>query len=185
MIEKRKILNKKIMIPFLAIFIIGSGVIAISTSITAVKAIPFMEKDDLKINGTINAGETVKNYIKDSIKIPFTSAASTAVKQITNGNIIGGHIDWISGFLVYKFIVVNPENETLHKVIIDPGNGQVLYTSPGIQMGEDFFGTPGVLGGGFGPLGSHVLAGGFGHGPFEFGAWSTPGGFMGGGGIWH
>jgi hypothetical protein len=50
-----------------------------------------------------------------------------------------------------------------------------------------FFGRPGALGGGFGPLGPHGLAGGFGHVPFGFGfgPWRGPGGFMGGDGIWH
>ena len=72
--------------------------------------------------------------------------------------------------------------------MIDAGNGKVLYTSPGQQMGGGgLFGRLGVLGGGFGPLGPHGLAGGFGHVPFGFGfgPWRGPGGFMGGDGIWH
>lgn len=79
---------------------------------------------------------------------------------------------------------MNPDTHTVNHSIIDAGNGKVLYTSPGQQIGGGFFGTQGVIGGAFGP---HGLAGGFGHGPFGlgFGPWRAPGGFMGGAGFWH
>ena len=137
MTDKNNIFKRKIVISSVLVVVVValSALIVISTtSIASVKAFPpFIEKDEIKVNGTIKVEETVKNYIKDSIKIPFESAASTAAKQIINGSIIGGHIDGMSGFLVYKFMVVNPENETLYKVIVDPGNGQVLYTSDGMS----------------------------------------------------
>jgi uncharacterized membrane protein YkoI len=136
------------------------------------------------ITGSINVMQMTKNIIKDNLKVSFSEAADIAGKQITNGTVVGGHLGVVQGYLVYIFFAVNPETHTAYHTIIDGGNGKVLYTSPAQQMraGGGFFGTPGVLGKGFGP---HGLAGGFGHGPFEFGSWRTPGGFIGGGGMWH
>jgi uncharacterized membrane protein YkoI len=139
------------------------------------------------ITGSINVMQMTKSIIKDNLKVSFSQAADIAVKQITNGTVVGGHLGVVQGYLVYTFFAVNPETHTAYHTIIDAGNGKVLYTSSGQQMGgPGFFGTPGVLGGAFGP---HGLAGGFGHGPFGFGfgfgPWRTLGGFIGGGGMWH
>jgi hypothetical protein len=80
----------------------------------------------------------------------------------------------VQGYIVYTFFGVNLGTHTTYFTIIDAGNGKVLYTSSGQQMGG---------GGLFGPYG---LAAGFGHGPFAFGYWSTPGGFTNAGGrMWH
>ena len=81
------------------------------------------------------------------------------------------------GYLTYTCFVVDPANDGGHKVIIDAGNGQVLYTSEVEQMGF------GDNNGGFGSFGHGF--GSFGHGPFGFAPWSTSGGFMGAGDIWH
>ena len=138
------------------------------------------------ITGSVNVMQMTKNIIKDNLKVSFSQAADIAVKQITNGTVVGGHLGVVQGYLVYIFFAVNPETHTAYHTIIDAGNGKVLYTSPGQQMEGrgGFFGTPGALGGAFG---LHGLAGGFGHGPFGFGfgPWRAPGGFMGGDGIWH
>lgn len=139
-----------------------------------------------KINGSVNLVENIKNVFKENTKISFTAASETGQKQIPNGTILGGHLGVIQGYLVYTFFGVNPETHKAYHTLIDAGNGKVLYTSPGIQMGEGFFGIPGILGPGFGH-GPHALAGGFGHGPFGFGfaPWRATGGFMGEEGIWH
>jgi hypothetical protein len=137
------------------------------------------------ITGSINVMQMTKNIIKDNLKVSFSQAADIAVKQITNSTVVGGHLGVVQGYLVYTFFAVNPETHTAYHTIIDAGNGKVLYTSPGQQMGGGrggFFGTPGALGGAFG---LHGLAGGFGHGPFGFGPWRALGGFIGGGGMWH
>jgi uncharacterized membrane protein YkoI len=136
------------------------------------------------ITGSINVMQMTKNIIKDNLKVSFSQAADIAGKQITNATVVGGHLGVVQGYLVYTFFAVNPETHTAYHTIIDAGNGKVLYTSPGQQIrgGGGFFGTPGALGGAFGP---HGLAGGFGHGPFGFGPSRAPGGFMGGGGMWH
>jgi uncharacterized membrane protein YkoI len=142
-----------------------------------------------KSTGSINVMQTTMNIVKDNLKVSFSRAADIAGKQITNGTVIGGHLGVVQGYLVYTFFGVNPVTQTAYHTIIDAGNGNVLYTSPGQQMGgPGFFGTPGAFGP-IGSLGPHGSAGGFGHGPFGFGfgfgPWKAPGGFMGGGGPWH
>jgi len=81
-----------------------------------------------KIQGSINIGQVLLSNVKTS----FTDAANTAATAngITNGKVIGGSLTMAQGFLVYKFQVVNGNN-MVYSVIIDPSNGNVLYTSPG------------------------------------------------------
>jgi uncharacterized membrane protein YkoI len=132
-----------------------------STNIPQFDAMP-------KINGSVNVRDGIKNFFAENAKTPFVTAAQTAQDQITNGTVLGGHLGVTQGYLAYTYFVVDPTNDAAHKVIIDAGNGQVLYTSEGKQMGsfrESMFGhEPGQ----------------FGHGPGQFG--HGPGPF---GGFWH
>jgi hypothetical protein len=73
-------------------------------------------------------------------------------------------------------LVVDPTKDTVHKVIVDARNGQVLYTSEGKQMGlmgESMFGLfgDGQRRGpeGFGPFGYGFGPFGYGFGPFGYG----------------
>ena len=136
-----------------------------------------------KINGSVNVRDGIKNFFAENTKTPFITGAQTAQDQITNGTVLGGHIGVTQGYLTYTYFVVNPTNDTAHKVIVDAGNGQVLHTSEGKQIGSgaqsmfesfgqgrEYKGFGG--GGGFGP---------FGHGFGPFGS----GGFGPFGGFWH
>ena len=89
-----------------------------------------------KINGSVNVVENIKNVFKENTKISFTAAAETAQKQVPNGTILGGHIGVTQGFLTYTYFVVDPSKQTAHRVIIDAGNGNVLYTSQGHPIGQ-------------------------------------------------
>lgn len=82
-----------------------------------------------RINGSINVGQEIKNFFNENTKIPFNTAAESALNQIPNRKILGGHLGVTQGFLTYTFIAVEPTGETAHKVIVDAGNGKVLYTS--------------------------------------------------------
>ena len=197
---KTKITDKKVLVPAVIGAIIASvilaGIFIAYPAISSVYAVqPFNTTASAgtvpggsqvpKITGSINVMQTTKNVIKDNLKVSFSQAADIAGKQITNGTVVGGHLGVVQVYLAYTFFRVNPETHTAYHTIIDAGNGKVLYTSPGQQMGGGrggFFGTPGALGGAFG---LHGLAGGFGHGPFGFGPWRALGGFIGGGGMWH
>jgi hypothetical protein len=138
-----------------------------------------------KINGSVNVRDGIKNFFAENAKTPFITGVQTAQDQIANGTVLGGHIGVTQGYLTHTYFVVNPTNDTAHKVIIDAGNGQVLYTSEGKQIGPrgqsmfESFGQGrghegfGGGGGGFGP---------FGHG---FGPFGGGGGFGPFGGFWH
>jgi hypothetical protein len=207
----RKLLQKKVLIPA----ILGAGILllasafivasplenswaqqqlgmnnTIPTDIPQYNAIP-------NINGSVNVRDGIKNFFTENERTSFATAAQTAQDQITNGTVLGGHIGVTQGYLTYTYFVVDPTYDRAHKVIIDAGNGQILYTSEGKQMGfggnDGGFGPFGhgfgPFGHGFGPFGhgfgpfGHALSGGFGHGPFGFAPWSTSGGFMNGSGI--
>ena len=121
-----------------------------------------------QINGTINLKNSTNNISVGKVSVPFLTAAQTAQNSISNGKIINGHIGITQGFLTYNFLISNPTNNTLSKVIVDPGNGKILYTSPSMPINSTQF-AMNVFDGmnnGFGH-------GGFGHG--GFGHWGTGG----------
>ena len=137
-----------------------------------------------KINGSVNVRDGIRNFFTENAMTPFITGAQIAQNQIANGTVLGGHKGVTQGYLTYTYFVANPTDDTAHIVIIDAGNGQVLYTSEGKQIGswgQSVFssfgqgkGYEGTGGGrGFGPFGH-----GFGpfHGSGEFGPF---------GGFWH
>jgi uncharacterized membrane protein YkoI len=123
-----------------------------------------------QINGSVSLANEASNFINENVKVSFVAAAQTAQGQVTNGTVLGGHLGVVQGYLVYTFFVSDLGNQTGHLVIVDAGNGNVLYTSEGQSFGS--FGLPMM----FGPWGGH---GGFGewHGP------GKPHWF--GGGMWR
>ena len=123
-----------------------------------------------QINGSVSLANEASNFINENVKVSFVAAAQTAQGQVTNGTVLGGHLGAVQGYLVYTFFVSDIGNQTGHLVIVDAGNGNVLYTSEGQSFGS--FGHQMM----FGPWGGH---GGFGewHGP------GKPHWF--GGGMWR
>jgi uncharacterized membrane protein YkoI len=122
-----------------------------------------------QINGSVSVANETSNFINENVKVPFVAAAQTAQGQVTNGTVFGGHLGVVQGDLVYKFFVADTGNQTGHLVVVDAGNGEVLYTSEGQSFGS--FGHPMM----FGPWGGQ-----------GFGEWHGPGkphGF--GGGMWR
>jgi uncharacterized membrane protein YkoI len=89
-----------------------------------------------KITGSVHAEQSVKNVIKDNLKISYLQASQIAAKQIPNGAIVGGHLEVVQGYLVYTFFVVNTQDQTGHIITIDAGNPTVLYMSQGQAMGS-------------------------------------------------
>jgi uncharacterized membrane protein YkoI len=173
MTKSTKFVGKKILIPA----VLGVGLLMSAIFVAWPLGNSWAQRQDMvtnntmmkgpfnlpKINGSVNVVDNMKNFLKESTKIPFSQAAQTAEKQV-NGTVVGGHIGVIQGYLVYTFAVVG--NQTLYKTIIDAGNGQVLFTSQGHPVGS--FGA-GPFGHPRGPLGFGF--GGFGHGNSFFGHW--------------
>jgi uncharacterized iron-regulated membrane protein len=78
------------------------------------------------INGTINLEQTIFETIGSKINTTLTQAITTAEQTIGNNSFavaaFGGPHDT---YLVYTIILGTPGME-FHKVIVDPGTGQVL-----------------------------------------------------------
>src|SRR5215216_2166053 len=145
----KKLVRKKVLIPA----IIGAGILLSAAFVLASplenslaqqqqqsgmnKTITASEYGAIpKINGSVNVKDGIRNFFTENAKTPFITAAQTAQNQIANGTVLGGHIGVTQGYLTYTYFVANPTNDTAHIVIIDAGNGQVLYTSEGKQIGS-------------------------------------------------
>jgi hypothetical protein len=134
-----------------------------------------------KVNGSVNVRDGIKSFLLENTKVPFITGAQTAQDQIANGTVLGGHIGMTQSYLTYTYLVVSPTNDTAHKVIVDTGNGQVIHTSEGKQLGSVARSVFGSFGEGIGHerLGGISGFGPFGHG---FGPFHNNGGL---GGFWH
>jgi uncharacterized membrane protein YkoI len=161
MTTNSKLLSKKVLVPAAVIAVTAvflTGMLAVYPTVAAVgqsmnttttTMTPGYGRQLPNITGSVNVGQTAKSFIKDNLKIPFSQAADIAGKQITNGTVVGGHLGVVQGYLVYKFFAMNPTTHTGYLTIVDAGNGKVLYTSQGQQMGGHFC-IPGAIGGAFG-----------------------------------
>ena len=193
----KKLVQKKVLIPaILAIGIMLSAIFILSSPFDSTWAqqqqqLPltgFNKTSDMseyaeipKVNGSVNVRDGIKNFLLENTKVPFITGAQTAQDQIANGTVLGGHIGMTQGYLTYTYLVVSPTNDTAHKVIVDTGNGQVIHTSEGKQLGSVARSMFGSFGEGIGHerLGGISGFGPFGHG---FGPFHNNGGL---GGFWH
>lgn len=79
-----------------------------------------------QINGSMSVANETSNLINENVRVPFVAAAQTAQVQVTNGTVLGGHLDVVYWYLAYKFFVTNTANQTEHLIVIDAGNGGAL-----------------------------------------------------------
>jgi uncharacterized membrane protein YkoI len=161
-----KLVSKKVLVPAILAVAVALAVLAVPQAIASSDRMADMPR----INGTINARETMKDFINDNLKVTLSQASETAAKQAENGVVMGGHLGVVQGYLVYTLYVVNSDDHTGRIVIVDAGSGEVLHASEPGQMSS--FG-----GHGYGPW----KGGGFGHWN-GFGPWNGHGS---GGGMWH
>jgi uncharacterized membrane protein YkoI len=172
----KRLVNKKVQIATIlgvgillsAIFIVSPLVFTIAqqstTTTTTANEIDMSQYKTLSsINGSINIAEGITNFLKENTKIPFNAAAETAQQQVTNGTVVGGHLGVTQGYLTYTYLVVNPIDETVHRIAIDAGNGKVLSTSEGQSLDSIL---ANLRDGGFGQWKGHHNF--FGHNDFGF-----------------
>jgi hypothetical protein len=85
-----------------------------------------MTSGQQQINGTINLGQIIFETIGSKVNTSLTQAITNAEQSVGNNSFalaaFGGEH---SGYLVYTIILGTPGMQ-FHKVIVDPGNGQVL-----------------------------------------------------------
>ncbi|MBI3842001.1 MAG: PepSY domain-containing protein [Thaumarchaeota archaeon] len=151
--------NKKLVIAAaVTVGVIAAALLAFSPLLASAQTAP-ENKSPPQITGSVDVGKTMKNLIKEGRNISFSDAVSTAEKKITNGVAVGGHLGIVQGFLVYTIVVQDQQADKTYAVIVDAGNGQVLYTSEGHQMKSfgGMFGDGGMSchGHGFGQRGMH------------------------------
>lgn len=101
-----------------------------------------------QINGSVNIEQRSNQLIRDSIQVPFATALETAQSEVGNGTAaISGRLGVVQGYLVYIIKVANFDADTSRTVIVDAGNGSVLYTSEDMPL---YFGGGGGPGCGYG-----------------------------------
>jgi len=80
----------------------------------------------MKLNGTIDVKSTIGEAFKSKVTVNIIDAITTAQSNVgANSFVKEAELTAAHGFLVYKIVVVD-ENMKKYKVIVDPGNGQVL-----------------------------------------------------------
>lgn len=81
-----------------------------------------------KTNGTINIMNTMYQAIESKVNTTLTQAITTAEQAIGNSSYaISATGEEKDGFLVYSVILGSPDMKFFN-VLVDPGNGLVLYT---------------------------------------------------------
>ena len=100
-----------------------------------------------QLNGSVNVREQSNQFIQDNVQVPFATALETAQAEVGNGTAISGNLGVVQGYLVYIFKLANFDAQTSRTVIVDAGNGSVLYTSGDMPL---YFGGLGCGGGGGG-----------------------------------
>jgi uncharacterized membrane protein YkoI len=85
-------------------------------------------RNAINITGTIPLSSTINKALTSEVKTALTDAISTAQKFVgSNSSATLALLRPLSGYLVYDVHVTNKNNNTSYAIIVDPGNGQVLY----------------------------------------------------------
>ena len=83
-------------------------------------------KEEMSLNGTIDVHATMAEAFKSQVTTDIIGAIQTAQTNVgANSTVKEAELTNAHGFLVYKITAVD-ENHKKYKVIVDPGNGQVL-----------------------------------------------------------
>jgi uncharacterized membrane protein YkoI len=131
------------------------------------------------ITSSINLMTIISEAIGSNINISLSDAASTAETSVGNGShAASAELGENNGYLVYNIMVIDP-SMNFSKVVVDPGNGEVLSSKQlskeeHMMMhemgGRDMMMGPGMMMGGPGKMMKHDRMG-----------MGSPGGMMMGG----
>jgi uncharacterized membrane protein YkoI len=153
----KNFLNKKVIIVVAVLAVGALSAVLVASSLAQATAQEQQQRRMMmgfgegipQINGSVSVANEASNFINENVKVSLVAAAQAAQGQVTNGTVLGGHLGVVQGYLVYKFFVADMANQMGHLTVIDAGNGEVLYTSEGQQLGS--FGHLSM----FGPWGEH------------------------------
>lgn len=84
---------------------------------------------NVSITGSANLAKAIEDFIRENRKVSFMDAAKTVENSIGNGIVVNGRFSVMQGYLVYVFDVINPVDNTRQRMIVDVGNGSILYSS--------------------------------------------------------
>ena len=141
---------------------ISSGVLAQGVNSApgnATTASPNQVNNNLpNITGSIPLRSTISGALSSKIKTSLSDAIGIAQKAVgTNTSATLAFIRPLNGYLVYDVHVRNNSNNTTTAVIVDAGNGKVLYkqTPPSLMFGNFGFGQHGGMFSGGRGFGDH------------------------------
>ena len=107
-------------------------------------------QEKVNLTGTIDVKSTIGEAFKSKVTVNIIDAINTAQSNVgANSFVKEAELTAAHGFLVYKIVVVD-ENMKKYKVIVDPGNGQVLmkkeitwcdYEHEKMKYGEEKYGS--------------------------------------------
>ena len=107
--------------------------------------------------GSIQLSSTLSQTIESKVHTSLSNAITVAEKTVgANSHATSGRLTAENGFLVYSVWVRNPTNNSLHRIIVDAGNGKVLANQQPSLMGDYHHGFGrGGIGRHLGFMGSH------------------------------
>jgi hypothetical protein len=77
--------------------------------------------------GSIQVSNALSQIIQSKVRITLSDAASSAEKLVgINSHATSANLKEQRGYLVYTILTIDGNNNS-HKVIVDPGNGKVLF----------------------------------------------------------
>jgi uncharacterized membrane protein YkoI len=124
-----------------------------ATSATTAAASPIAN-----ITGSIPLRPTISEAISSKVKTNLSDAIAIAQRAVgSNTSATLAFIRPLNGYLVYDVHVRNNSNNTTTAVIVDAGNGKVLYkqTPPSLMFGNFGFGQHGGMFSGGRGFGDH------------------------------
>jgi hypothetical protein len=111
------------------ILIVGSSDVSaqnISQNTTSTSEVYSKQKVAPNWTGTIDMGSTIGEALKSKVTVNIIDAITTAQNSVgPNSMVKSAELTEAYGYLVYKMKVVD-ENMKKYKVLVDPGNGNVL-----------------------------------------------------------
>ena len=80
------------------------------------------------VTSSINLMSVISNAIGSNINVSLSDAATTAESSVGNGShAASAELGENNGYLVYNVMVIDP-SMNFSKVVVDPGNGEVLFS---------------------------------------------------------
>ena len=107
-----------------------------SSSTNLIKNNPSAGAANSNWTGSIQLSSTLSQTIESKVHTSLSNAITVAEKTVdANSHATSGRLTAENGFLVYSVWVRNPTNNSLHRIIVDAGNGKVLANQQPSLMG--------------------------------------------------